>query len=178
MTRTHGRPHMVAASFFLVSLSLSSIAFAQNVRGVISQQHDDGTVTVQADDRSTLIILIADSTKVRRRDGMRSSKAGAAALIPGLRVEVSGKYSNRNRFIATRVTYRTSDLALAQAIQGGLGPTDVRVAANEQRIAQQEAVLQQQAQQIAANDAKIVAMSGKVEGAVSRISKLDDYNII
>ena len=179
MHRTHHRPHMVAASFFAVSLSLSSLAVAQDLRGVISQQHDDGTVTVQADDRSTVLVLIADSTKVRRRDGLRSSTTGAGALIPGLRVEVSGHYDhNRNRVVAKRVTFRKADLRLAQAIQAGLGSTDRRIADNERRIAGQEAVLQQQAEQIAANDAKIVATTGKVDAAVSRISSLDDYNII
>jgi OmpA-OmpF porin, OOP family len=170
---------MVAASFFAVSLSLSSIALAQNLRGVISQQHDDGSVTVQADDRSTVIVLIADSTKVRRRDGLRSSTTGAGALIPGLRVEVNGQYDhNRNRVVAKRVTFRKADLRLAQAIQAGLGSTDRRIADHEQRIAGQEAVLHHQAEHIAVNDAKIVATTGKVDAAVSRISSLDDYNII
>jgi outer membrane protein OmpA-like peptidoglycan-associated protein len=176
---THRRPHVVAASFFAVSLSLSSIAAAQNLRGVISQQHDDGTVTVQADDRSTVIVLIADSTKVRRRDGLRSSKTGAGSLIPGLRVEVSGHYDpDSNRLVAKRVTFHNADLTLARAIEAGLGSTDRRVADNEQRIARQEAVLRRQAEQIAANDAKIVATTGKVDAAVSRMSRLDDYNII
>jgi outer membrane protein OmpA-like peptidoglycan-associated protein len=116
---------------------------------------------------------------------MRSKKITAASLIPGLRVAVNGRVQASNRFIADRVTFKKSDMKIARAIQGGLGPTGARIAANEQKIAigeqillQQAATMQQQEQQIAANDAKIVATSGMAEANAARLSKLDDYDII
>ena len=76
-------------------------------------------------------------------------------------------------------------MKMARAIQGGLGPIDTSVAANQQRIEEQAEVLRQQEQriqqqglQIAANDARIVATTGMVEANAARISDLDDYNVI
>jgi outer membrane protein OmpA-like peptidoglycan-associated protein len=178
MELKRARTHFVVASVFVVSLGLSSIAFADDLHGVIAQHNGDGTLTIQADDASTVTVVVADRTKVRRQNGMRSSKASTASLVPGLRVEVSGKYNDSNRMVADRVTFKTSDMKTALAIQGGLGPTDMRVAANEQRIAQQEAILKQQEQRIAENNAKIVATTGMVEAATARISNLDNYNIL
>jgi outer membrane protein OmpA-like peptidoglycan-associated protein len=179
------RQRVVLASAFVAALGISSAAFAQHFHGVITAHGDDGTMIVQSDDSSDVIVLLADGTKVRRLDGVRSTKVGAASLIPGLRVEVDGKYTDTTRFVAERVTFRKSDQKIARAIQGGLAPTDLRVAANQQRLELQAQILRQQGQQIAANDAKIVAndakivaTTGMVEANSARISNLDDYNII
>jgi len=178
MKLTRLRQLIVLTSVFAASLGISSAAFAEHLRGVIAQHNDDGTLLVQADDAAHVIVVVADSTRVRRQDGLRSSKMSTAALVPGLRIEADGQFGDANRFVAEKVTFKKSDMKTARAIQGGLGPTDQKVAANEQRIAQQEAILRQQAQQIAANEARIVATTGMVEAANSRISSLDDYNVI
>jgi outer membrane protein OmpA-like peptidoglycan-associated protein len=185
MERTHLRQHIVSAFVFVAGLGLSTAAFAEHFHGVVSGRASDDTLIVQSDDSSAVNVVIADSTKVRQIEGLGSKKVTAAALIPGLRVEVNGQHQDGNRFIADRVTFKKSDIKMARAIQGGLGPTDARIAANEQKIAmgeqilrQQAATLQQQEQQIAANDAKIVATSGMVEANAARISNLDDYNVI
>jgi outer membrane protein OmpA-like peptidoglycan-associated protein len=164
---------------------MTSAAVAEDLHGVISEHAADGTLIVLADDSSQVIVVVADSTRVKRVDGLRSRKVTAAALIPGLRIEVDGTHADGNRLVAERVTFRKSDMKTAQAIQGGIGPTDQRVAANQQRIEQQADILrqqgqtiQQQAQQIAANDAKIVATRGIAEANAARISNLDDYNVI
>jgi OOP family OmpA-OmpF porin len=185
MELRYRRPQVVLVSAFLAALGISSAALAEHFHGVITAHHDDGSMMVQADDSSDVMVLLADNTKVKRLDGVRSTKVGAAALVPGLRVEVDGKYSDHTRFVAERVTFRKSDQKIARAIQGGLAPTDLRVAANQQRLELQAQVLRQQGQQIAANDAKIaandakiVATTGMVEAAAARISSLDDYNVI
>src|SRR5262245_32110041 len=132
------RQQIVLASVFAASLGMTSAAFAEHLRGVISQHHDDGTLLVQADDSANVIVVVAVNTKVRRQDGLRSSKMSSASLVPVLRIEADGQFGDANRFIAEKVTFKKSDLKTARAIHGGLGPTDLRVAANEQRIAQQE----------------------------------------
>ena len=179
------RHRVVVASLFVAGLGMAPAAFAEQLHGVISQHGSNGTLVVQADDAPGVIVLLADSTKVRRLDGVRSTRVSAASLIPGLRIEVNGKYGDGNRFVAERVTFRTSDMKMARAIQGGLGPIDTSVAANQQRIEEQAEVLRQQEQriqqqrlQIAANDARIVATTGMVEANAARISDLDDYNVI
>jgi OmpA-OmpF porin, OOP family len=178
MALKRARACFVYASVLVVSLGLSSIAFADDLHGVIARHNTDGTLTVQTDDASTVTVVVADRTKVRRASGMGSSKVSTASLVPGLRVEVKGKYNDSNRLVADRVTFKSSDLKTARAIQVGLGQTDMRVAVNEQRIAQQEGVLKQQAQRIAENDARIVATAGMVEAANTRMSNVDDYNIL
>jgi outer membrane protein OmpA-like peptidoglycan-associated protein len=179
------RQQVILASVFVAGLGMSSVAFAEDFHGVIFEHGSDGTLTVQADDSSNVVVVMADNTKVRRLDGVRSSKTSAASLVPGLRIEVHGKYSDDRRFAADRVTFRKSDMKIARAIQGGLGPTDQRVAANEQNIGQHAQALRQGAmvlmlhqQQIAATNAKMVATTGMVEANATRISNMDDYNVI
>jgi OOP family OmpA-OmpF porin len=185
MELRYRRPRVLLASAFIAALGISSAAFAEHFHGVITAHGDNGTLMVQADDSSDVMVLLADNTKVKRLDGVRSTKAGTASLIPGLRVEVEGQYSDNRRFMAERVTFRKSDQKMARAIQGGLAPTDLRVAANQQRLELQAQVLRQQGEQIAANDAKIavndakiVATTGMVAANAARISSLDDYNVI
>jgi outer membrane protein OmpA-like peptidoglycan-associated protein len=185
MERSRTRQRMVSAFVFVAGLGLSTAVFAEHFHGVVSGRAADGTLIVQSDDSSDVNVVIADGTKVRQADGMRSKKVTAAALIPGLRVDVDGRRQNGNRFIADRVTFKKSDQKIARAIQSGLGPTGARVAANEQKIAvgeeilqQQQATLQQQRQQIVTNDAKTVATSGMADATAVRFSKLDDYDVI
>jgi OOP family OmpA-OmpF porin len=185
MERSRMRQGIVSAFVFVAGLGLSTAAFAEHFHGVVSGHAADGTLIVQSDDSSDVTVVIADSTKVRQADGMRSKKVTAASLIPGLRVDVNGRRQDTNRFIADRVTFKTSDMKIARAIQSGLRPTSAKVTAQEQKIAigeevlqQQEATLQQQGQQIGANDAKVVATSGMVEANAARIANLDNYDVI
>lgn len=185
MERRDRRQRVMLASAFIAALGISSAVFAEHVRGVVTVHRDDGTLMVQADDASDVIVLLADNTKVKRSDGVHTTKAGAASLIPGLRVDVEGEFRDSRKFVAERVTFKKSDQKIARAIQGGLAPTDLRVAANQQRLELQALVLRQQGEQIvandakiAANDAKIVATTGMVEANSARISNLDDYNVI
>jgi outer membrane protein OmpA-like peptidoglycan-associated protein len=179
------RQRIISACVCVAGLGLSTAAAADDFSGVVSGRAVDGTLIVRSDDSSDVAVVITDSTRVRQSEGMRSKKITAASLIPGLRVAVNGRVQGSNRFTADRVTFKKSDMKIARAIQGGLGPTGARIAANEQKIAigeqilrQQAATMQQQEQQIAANDAKIVATSGMAEANAVRISNLDDYNII
>jgi hypothetical protein len=96
------RHRVVVASLFVAGLGMAPAAFAEELHGVISQHGSNGTLVVQADDASGVIVLLADNTKVRRLDGVRSTRVSAASLIPGLRVEVNGQYGNGNRFVAER----------------------------------------------------------------------------
>lgn len=185
MERTRRRPHVILASVFVAGLGLSSTAFADHFHGVVYQRGTDGTIMVQTDDASNVTVLVSDSTKVKRLDGLRSRRASAASLIPGLRVEVNGSYRDSSRFIAERVTFTKSDEQIARAIQGGIATTELRNEANQQRIEQQGQALRQQrvtiqqhGQRIAANDEKIAATTGIVEANAARISSLDYYNVI
>ncbi len=182
----------VFASIVVAGLGLSRGAFAdEHLRGVISDHPTNGTVVLQTDE-SKITVVMDDATKVRRTDGLRVRKVSSALLVPGLRIEVSGEFQAGNRFHAERIEFARSDLKTAQAISGGLNPTDQRSLRNQQRIeanerllAQQKQTLDRQAQdiasnreQISANQQKIVATTGALEATNARIGSLDDYDVI
>jgi outer membrane protein OmpA-like peptidoglycan-associated protein len=168
------------------------IADDHHVRGTITKRSADGTIVVRTDTSSNLEVVLSDSAKVRRTDGLRQESVSSASLIPGLRIRLSGWYEEPARFVAERVTFSRADLKIALAIKGGVDPTDQRSLENQRRIAEntriiehQQQTLSEQAQQItanqeqtAANQEKIVATAGALEVATARIGKLDDYNSI
>jgi len=185
MELTRRRWQVILTAVFAAGLGLSSNAFADHFHGVIYQRGSDGTILVQTDDDANVRIVVSDRTKVKQSDGGRSRRVSAALLIPGLLIEVQGAYSDSNRFVADRVTFRKSDQRIARAIQGGLSSTELMTAANQQRIdqqgqalRQQRVTIQQHQQRIAAADEKIAATTGVVEANAERISNLDYYNVI
>jgi outer membrane protein OmpA-like peptidoglycan-associated protein len=188
----HARRHRsVLVGFALaIALGLSSAARAdEHLKGVISDRGSDGSVTIQTDDGSTFVVVLGDTTKVRRTDGIRETKASATDLIPGLRINAAGEFEAVSRLAATKITFTRADLKTALDIQGGVTTTDKRTLANQQAIQQhaqllkqQQETLARQAQQIAsnnaaikANDAKMIATTGAL---ANRISNLDDYDVI
>jgi outer membrane protein OmpA-like peptidoglycan-associated protein len=174
-------------------------AAGEDIEGVITSRGSDLTVAVQTDDAS-VIVIVDDRTRIRRTDGMRVRTMSSAALIPGLRVKVDGRYETPTRLLAERVSFSRSDLLLAQAIRGGVAPTDERSLVNEQHILDNAQVIQQQQQtlglqamqiaandaRIKANDAKIVAAAGTLEEKIvatsgtleTRIASLDHFNVV
>jgi outer membrane protein OmpA-like peptidoglycan-associated protein len=174
-------------------LGLSAAAFAdEHIKGVIAGRGTNGALMVRTDDSSNVTVIMRDYTKVRRVTATGEKKMSSAELVPGLWVRVKGEYEGANQLVATHVKFYKSDQKMAQAIQGGVAPTDQRSLANQQRIEQnaqtieqQQQTLQRQAQQIASNKSqidvnaqKIVATTGALEATNARIANLDDYNVI
>jgi len=184
---------VVLLSVLVIGLAWSPPATAEDhIRGVIAARGNDGTLTVRADDASDLTVTLNDLTKVRRVDGMRQLKVSSSSLIPGLRVQASGTFEGTNRFVAQRITFSRSDMKTALAIRGGVDPTDLRSLDNQRRIAENARIIAEQQQtlarqaehiatnrdNIAANDEKIVATTGALATTNTRITNLDDYNVI
>jgi len=183
----------ILSSVLVAGLAWSSPAAAEDhIRGVIAARGNDGTLTVRTDDASDLTVTLNDLTKVRRIDGMRQLKVSSSSLIPGLRVRASGTLDGANRFAAQRITFTRSDMKMALAIKGGVDPTDLRSLDNQARIAENARVIAEQQQtlarqageiatnrdNIAANETKIVATTGALAATNTRITNLDDYNVI
>jgi len=184
---------VILSSVFLATLAWSPSVFADDhIRGVIAARGADGTLTVRADDASSLTVTLTDFTKVRRVDGARQVKVTSSSLIPGLRVKADGDFNGPSRFVAQRVTFSRSDMKMALAIKGGVDPTDLRSLDNQKRIeqgaqviAQQQQTLARQAEQIAtnrdritANQAQIVATTGALDNTNARITNLDGYTVV
>jgi outer membrane protein OmpA-like peptidoglycan-associated protein len=181
-------------------LGVSRVAAAgDDLQGVITSRGSDGHVRLRTDD-ATLIVVMDDHTRIRRTDGLRVKTMSSGALTPGLRITVDGRYETPTRFLAERVSFTRSDLILAQAIRGGVAPTDERSLMNEERMLENAALIQQQQQtlgrqemEIAANrerirlnDEKIVATAGAFEEKIvatngnveRRIAGLDDFEVV
>jgi OOP family OmpA-OmpF porin len=168
-----------------VGLGVSTEAYAdEDVRGVITARGRDGTLMVRTDDLSSLIVVLDDTTSVKRTDGLRDMKISSASLIPGLRVELEGTFLSADRFAARCVKFSRSDLKMAFAIRGGIEPTDLRSLENQKRIEhnartieQQRQTLQQQEREIAANSDRIARTSLALAATNYRIASLADHEI-
>jgi hypothetical protein len=129
------RQRVLLAVLCVAGLGLSTDAFADDhVRGVVSARGDDGTVTILADDSSSLLVVLDDDTKVKRSDG-RDMEMSSSLLVPGLRVRVEGEYLGRNRFVAECVEFSRTDLKMALGIKMGVDSTDRSSLENQRRIA-------------------------------------------
>jgi OOP family OmpA-OmpF porin len=184
MQTGYARRCTILGAVVVAALALSPAAFADDhIKGVITD-HGKGTLAVQTAD-AQVVVVMNDATKIRRTDGIRELNVSSSTLISGLRVEVSGEFAQGGRFVAEKVSYSRSDLKTAQAIQAGITTTDQRSLSNQAKIeagarilAEQQATLDRQAQQLAANKAMIAANDQKIVATSGRISDLDDYNAI
>ena len=186
MKRSRTRRIAIVMSILVAVVGISFVALAAaHARGVVTGRTTDGSLIVRTDEADVAIVL-TENTMVRETSGMRVIKVDVASLIPGLRVDVEGTYQSATRLLADRITFTRDDLKIARNIQAGLTPTNetvlstrVLVDTNQQqnnlRFNQQQEVLDQQARRIAANDEKIVATAGTLEG---RITNLDDYTVV
>jgi outer membrane protein OmpA-like peptidoglycan-associated protein len=186
MEGSRTRPIAIVLSILVAVLGISvAVLAAAHVRGVVTGRATDGSLIVRTDEGDIAIVL-NENTKVRETSGMRSIKVDVASLIPGLRVDVEGTYQSTTRFLGDRITFTRYDLKIARNIQAGLMPTNEALVStrvlvdsnqqqNNQRFSQQQTVLEQHERRIAANDEKIVATTGTLEG---RITNLDDYTVV
>jgi outer membrane protein OmpA-like peptidoglycan-associated protein len=152
MRSIHKRRRVTLAVLLVAGFGLSApSAHADDVelKGVITARGKDGTVMVRLDDASTVVVVFNDETKITRTDGLRSMTLSSAALLPGLRVEVEGVYLTANRFAAEKVSFSRADMKVAFFIQGGIDPAS-----------------------------KMSRASAAPVGANTRISNLDDYEVV
>jgi outer membrane protein OmpA-like peptidoglycan-associated protein len=173
--------HIISGLLLLaVLLSTDAVAQSTKIEGVIKARNGD-TMVVESVDSTSVVVTLTDDTEVGQVQGMlkaRRKEMSMAALIPGLAVKVEGKPGEKNQVVATKVSFKGNDLEHAQKIQAGLHETKMQAQQNEAELeahkaelAKQNAALQQQQQQIAANKATI-------DAAVARFGQLDDYYIL
>ena len=166
----------------LLTLAATSVATAdEHLRGVVTGRGTDGSLLVRTD-TTDMVVLINENTAVRERSGLRSIKVDVPSLVPGLRVDVEGTFQTTTQFLAERITFTRTDLKIARDIEAGLTPTNealresrTLIDTNQQQNNQR---FDQQGQQIAANEEKIVATSGAVDATNARIANLDDYSVV
>ena len=183
----------VAASFILAN-SPRGLAQDQKLKlqGIVAgRSGEDLTLRTDSGDKKVTLI---DGTKVGSVKAplkLRRGHEGAAALVPGLRVEVEGHDNGQGQVIADDIKFTGDDLKTAYAIQSGLAPTDQKleatgkqVVANTQDIVDNKQQIQSNQQQIMANGQQIQSTQKQVEGVEAdtaalgkRFDDLSDYDV-
>src|SRR6516225_11166239 len=164
----------LAASFILAN-SPSGLAQDQKLKlqGIIAgRSGEDLTLRTDSGDKKVTLI---DGTKVGSVKAplkLRRGHEGAAALVPGLRVEVEGHDNGQGQVIADDIKFTGDDLKTAYAIQSGLAPTDQKleatgkqVEANTQDIVDNKQQIQSNQQQIMANGQQNQSTQKQVEAS-------------
>ena len=183
----------VAASFILAN-SPRGLAQDQKLKlqGIVAgRSGEDLTLRTDSGDKKVTLI---DGTKVGSVKAplkLRRGHEGAAALVPGLGVEVEGHDNGQGQVIADDIKFTGDDLKTAYAIQSGLAPTDQKleatgkqVEANTQDIVDNKQQIQSNQQQIMANGQQIQSTQKQVEGVQAdtaalgkRFDDLSDYDV-
>jgi outer membrane protein OmpA-like peptidoglycan-associated protein len=171
----------------LLLLSGAAIAQTVKVEGLINGRSGDA-MTLQTSDSPKLVVELTDDTQVAQVQGVfkaRRKEMSMAALTPGLKVKVEGRFDTQNRLVATKVTFKGNDLEQAEAIQAGVQPAKAQIQETQQELDQQRAALeqqqqalQQQQQEMAKAQAETAANKAAIEEANKRFGQLDDYNIV
>ncbi len=179
----------------IVFAASATMAFAQTVKveGLIKGR-SGSTIILQTAESPKVIVLLDDRTEVGQVEGalkVRRKAMSAAALIPGLAVQVEGSYNAKNELMATVVKFKGDDLKQAQAIEAGMKETQARTAENEAELAKQKAALEAEDARLRATQTKVQANQAEIEkqkAAVAanraaieantrRFGQLDDYYI-
>ena len=183
----------VAASFILAN-SPRGLAQDQKLKlqGIVAgRSGEDLTLRTDSGDKKVTLI---DGTKVGSVKAplkLRRGHEGAAALVPGLRVEVEGHDNGQGQVIADDIKFTGDDLKTAYAIQAGLVPTDQKleatdkqVEANTQDILDNKQQIQSTQQQTQRNQQQIQSTQKQVEGVEAdtaalgkRFDDLSDYDV-
>jgi outer membrane protein OmpA-like peptidoglycan-associated protein len=162
--------------FSLIALGeLSTAALAETVKvnGMIKSR-SGATMTVQAKDSSSVVVLLTDQTQVDQNQGIlkvRKKEMAMTALIPGLEMQAEGNYNDQHQLVATSVRFNGDDLERAQSIQAGMHQTQAQASQNRENIDKQNAELRAQSDRIDTNKTAI-------DAAAARFGQLDDYYIL
>ena len=122
--------------FFL--LAFSTLLLAENVKidGFIVASDGD-QITVKFGSGAELTFVLTEDTEVSTMDGIPKEHRRslyATLLIPGLKVQVEGMYSEQRQVIATKVKFKKDDLEQAQAAQAATQQTKMQAQANKEHL--------------------------------------------
>jgi OmpA-OmpF porin, OOP family len=168
-------------SSLIAVAALSSAAYAETVKleGLIKAR-SGATMLVQVSGAPDVTVLLNDSTVVGQVQGalkVRQKKISAAALVPGLPVQIEGNYDPQKQLVASSVKFKGDDLKQAQAIQAGLQETQARSEQNLAELEKQKAAVEANRATAAANKVAVEANREAIEANSRRFGQLDEYYI-
>ncbi|MGB2666558.1 MAG: OmpA family protein [Candidatus Acidiferrum sp.] len=162
-------------------LSASAQGEKTKVKGLITARTGD-TIILKTTDGSSITVTLDDDTKVQQPKGLgvRKKQMSAAVLIPGLKISVDGTSQDATHVLAKSITFDKDDLQTAEMIQAGLNPTEQKVAANQQNIAENKQSIGANQQNIEANKQATAANKASIDAnaveASKRFSELSEYD--
>lgn len=163
----------------VIALSTQTIAQATKVEGLIVGRSGN-EIIVEYLKGAELAFLLTDSTKVSQVGGVfkaRRKDMSMAALIPGLKVKVEGKYNEARQLEATSVKFKGDDLKNAEAAEASSRITRQEVEAHKAELERQAAALKVQNEQLQLHEAQLAEHKASIEAAIARFGQLDDYYI-
>ncbi|MGA7291489.1 MAG: OmpA family protein [Terriglobales bacterium] len=180
----------------LLCMVLAGLAYGETngkkmkVDGLIIDRSGENLTVKTFKGSTNVTVVLADETKVEIPKGLlklRHSDQAITALIPGLKVSVSGVGTD-TRVVAKTIKITKDDLRLAETIQAGLNPTQQQqqtnmsnIASNKQNIEVNNAASEQRSADnkagIEANQSDIAANQQDIEAANKRFSDLSEYDV-
>ncbi len=104
------------------------------------QARDGETMRVRTDDNSIVVVDLTNDTKVQLKSGLFRGKKSmdVTALVPGLRVEASGKGNDQGQLVADRVLFDPNSYKASRSIDTRVAPIEGRTGQLEGRAGQLE----------------------------------------
>jgi X-X-X-Leu-X-X-Gly heptad repeat protein len=112
----------------------------EKISGTIQGRNGE-TMRVRTDDNSVVVVDLTDTTKVELKKGlfhMSKKSMDASSLVPGLRVEASGKGNDQGQLVADKVTFDPNSYKASRSIDTRVAPIEGRTGALEGRAGQLE----------------------------------------
>src|SRR6516162_3495740 len=169
----------VAARFILAN-SPRGLAQDQKLKlqGIVAgRSGEDLTLRTDSGDKKVTLI---DGTKVGSVKAplkLRRGHEGAAALVPGLRVEVEGHDNGQGQVIADDIKFTGDDLKTAYAIQSGLAPTDQKLEATGKQVEANTQDIMANKQQIQSTQKQVEGVEADTAALGKRFDDLSDYDV-
>jgi outer membrane protein OmpA-like peptidoglycan-associated protein len=111
------------------------------VTGII-QGRDGETMRVRTDDNSVVVVDLTNDTKVQLKKGLfhwSKKKMDVTTLVPGLRVDASGKGNEQGQLVAEKVEFDPTSYRASRAVDTRVSPLEGRTGQLEGRAGQLEA---------------------------------------
>lgn len=161
----------------LVFCTCVALAFGGDetkLRGLITGRTADNLTLSTAE--GTQVVTLTDATKVESPKGLglRKQQMSWTSLIPGLKVSIKAVPGADGKLEAKTVSFSKDDLETASMIQAGLTPTEEKVEANKQNIAENKEAISANQANIAANKDQTANNEKEVN---RRFSELADYDV-
>ena len=189
----------IVSATALLCIACATLAYGASsgkkikVSGLITGRDGENLIIKTFNGSTNVTVVLTDTTKAEIPKGLlklRHSEQAITALIPGLKIDVSG-VGTETRVVANTIKFSKDDLRLAETIQAGLNPTQqqqqanmANIAANKQGVEANKQGVEVNQQDTAANRVKIAsntemigANQEDIQAANKRFADLSEYDI-